>query len=138
MPNIQSDTRWTGLSSKEADSLRIYCREKNVRMPADPNMRVRMVYEKILKKTVPPSILAATTSRISPSVSPAAKTLAEQLGLDLNLVEGNGPNGKIVVNDIRKHLSDRFDILKSELGKLRSKDTHDEEGEDDVFQEEAE
>lgn len=38
----------------------------------------------------------------NPKISPAAKKLADAEGVDLSKIEGSGPNGNVVVDDVKK------------------------------------
>jgi len=49
----------------------------------------------------PPVIAQATGTRPAVSAMPAVRKLAEQLGVDLSMVRGSGPNGRILQADVR-------------------------------------
>jgi len=56
-----------------------------------------------------PKTVEATEKRIL--ASPAAKRLAREYGIDLSLVEGSGPEGRIVEEDVRRFIEEARGIL---------------------------
>jgi pyruvate dehydrogenase E2 component (dihydrolipoamide acetyltransferase) len=55
--------------------------------------------------------VSSTDSRIR--ISPRAKRLAENKGLNYNRLQGSGPNGRIIISDIEKALSGSTEMTKT-------------------------
>jgi pyruvate dehydrogenase E2 component (dihydrolipoamide acetyltransferase) len=55
--------------------------------------------------------ISSTDSRIR--ISPRAKRLAENKGLNYNSLQGSGPNGRVIVSDIEKALSGSTEMTKT-------------------------
>lgn len=55
----------------------------------------------------PDAVAASTRSAEGNGVSPVARKLAAQLGVDLSAVTGSGVGGRILKDDVRKHAADR-------------------------------
>jgi pyruvate dehydrogenase E2 component (dihydrolipoamide acetyltransferase) len=51
-----------------------------------------------------PPLTAEEEGRIS--ASPVARRMAEELGIDLNQVQGSGPGGRVIKRDIQEHLKE--------------------------------
>lgn len=58
--------------------------------------------DKSQEKDAKSSIKQETSSNIKKQVTPRARQLAKKLNVDLNLVEGSGPSGRIIEEDVRK------------------------------------
>jgi pyruvate dehydrogenase E2 component (dihydrolipoamide acetyltransferase) len=54
-----------------------------------------------------PVVSSRSTAPIAPQVVPAARRLAQERGIDLAQVQGTGPGGRILVEDVQKALESR-------------------------------
>jgi len=54
-----------------------------------------------------PSAPSRSAGQVAPQVVPAARRLAQEQGLDLSQVQGTGPGGRILVDDVHKALAAR-------------------------------
>jgi pyruvate dehydrogenase E2 component (dihydrolipoamide acetyltransferase) len=57
------------------------------------------------EEAAPPAPTAEEEGRVS--ASPVARRMAEELGIDLDQVQGSGPGGRIIKRDIQEHLKER-------------------------------
>jgi pyruvate dehydrogenase E2 component (dihydrolipoamide acetyltransferase) len=57
------------------------------------------------EEAAPPAPTAEEEGRVS--ASPVARRMAEELGIELNQVQGSGPGGRIIKRDIQEHLKER-------------------------------
>ncbi|MFP6607343.1 MAG: alpha/beta fold hydrolase [Myxococcota bacterium] len=63
-----------------------------------------------------PAPLARPSSGERKAVAPAARALAKKLGVDLDLVSGTGPNGRVTKQDIERWLAAREMLTRVEAG----------------------
>jgi pyruvate dehydrogenase E2 component (dihydrolipoamide acetyltransferase) len=73
--------------------------------PAPPKvfpMPVRQAQESAPAPVVAPAPPAKADGRAAPA-SPAVRRLAREIGVDINDVEGTGPNGRITQEDVKEH-----------------------------------
>ena len=54
-----------------------------------------------------PAASSRSTIPVAPQVVPAARRLAQERGLDLSQIQGTGPGGRILVEDVQKALEAR-------------------------------
>jgi pyruvate dehydrogenase E2 component (dihydrolipoamide acetyltransferase) len=57
------------------------------------------------EEAAPPTPTAEEEERVA--ASPVARRMAEELGIDLDQVQGSGPGGRIIKRDIQEHLKER-------------------------------
>jgi pyruvate dehydrogenase E2 component (dihydrolipoamide acetyltransferase) len=57
--------------------------------------------------TTSPAMAVAPASRGAPQVVPAARRLAQERGIDLSQVQGTGPGGRILLEDVQRALDAR-------------------------------
>lgn len=83
--------------------------------PGTPLPRKSVAEEDVSQPVVQPQSGYAASEQKA-RISPRARKMAAGMGIDLSLVAGSGPNGRIIVRDIEKAGSQKPEVRKSETG----------------------
>lgn len=115
MATQKNDTEWTGLNVRQCDALRELVRERRkngdigFQLPTSPLALVRFYWSEIEKKPCPEHLLEGVPGyEPGPNCEDEAKVMAEELGLDLRYILPTGPGGKVLREDVLKHVQSKF------------------------------
>jgi pyruvate dehydrogenase E2 component (dihydrolipoamide acetyltransferase) len=96
---------------QKGESVSAFIPGKTAAPPAETAPSVKKEEVSKQESAVIQAAVSSTDSRIK--ISPRAKRLAENKGLNYNRLQGSGPNGRIIVNDIEKALSGSSEMTKT-------------------------
>jgi len=110
---VVSEKATYDLEAPAAGVLRKILVEEGVTVAVDATLAVITGKDEAFLETATTSETAKPTESKEEKVlaSPAAKRLAQELGIDLSLVKGSGPEGRIVEEDVQKFREESHEIL---------------------------
>lgn len=96
---------------QKGESVTAFIPGKTAAPPAETATSVKKEEASKKESAVIQAAVSSTDSRIR--ISPRAKRLAENKGLNYNRLQGSGPNGRIIISDIEKALSGNTEMTKT-------------------------